>query len=324
MKKMITLALVAALASQSVFTAFAAETEAGQTTSEESFLSAIFDGIQELEETLDGSSLDTAKLTSELTALASQYGLDDALNGGENQKLVSNIIDAFLDMKPEALELLQNQSVNIDDLITKAIDNYEEIKDALKDTEIEEDVKAVLSEAAVVSAYWDVLKDSIDVSYGKSQEDLKDFEDMTEMEDALESEMAALSDDTDFDEDTDDFDEDADDFDEVDYGDSDLYTKEDMDAAIEKIMDEFNTWECTDLDLTYAGDDYNSEENLTWLDSLSADENFTECIAFTSSFHSPKSADEFSAWKADTDYDGWEWWLGRTDDGEWHLVTWGY
>ena len=50
-------------------------------------------------------------------------------------------------------------------------------------------------------------------------------------------------------------------------------------------------------------------------------EPFTQCILFFSSFHSP--VEQRDAWDADTEYEGWQWWLGRSG-GAWELVTCGY
>ena len=51
-------------------------------------------------------------------------------------------------------------------------------------------------------------------------------------------------------------------------------------------------------------------------------EPFTQCILFSSSFHSP--VEQRDAWNADTEYEGLQWWLGRSDGGAWELVTCGY
>ena len=52
------------------------------------------------------------------------------------------------------------------------------------------------------------------------------------------------------------------------------------------------------------------------------DEAYAECICFLSDFHSPKKAS--GAWEKDKEYEDWQWWLARTEGGEWELVTWGY
>lgn len=49
---------------------------------------------------------------------------------------------------------------------------------------------------------------------------------------------------------------------------------------------------------------------------------FTQCIEFVSDFHSPKAGG--GAWEMDYEYTAWQWWLARTDNGEWNLITWGY
>ena len=92
-------------------------------------------------------------------------------------------------------------------------------------------------------------------------------------------------------------------------------------------MNEFDTWEgCEMHKLSYAGDEAFSLENLDWLNEIAKedgkDEAYTECICFLSDFHSPKKAS--GAWEKDKEYEDWQWWLARTEGGEWELVTWGY
>lgn len=110
----------------------------------------------------------------------------------------------------------------------------------------------------------------------------------------------------------------------IDYGKSDIYSKSDMDAAIELIENEFSTWDGFELhSISYTTDECNSEENIEWVNDL-GDENteFTQCIEFVSDFHSSKTAD--NSWEPDSEYTDWRWWLARTDNGEWNLMTWGY
>ncbi|MBO5496898.1 MAG: hypothetical protein J5967_05790, partial [Oscillospiraceae bacterium] len=109
----------------------------------------------------------------------------------------------------------------------------------------------------------------------------------------------------------------------VDYGSSALFDEKDMDTAIDLIVKEFNTWEgCEMHSIRFAGDECNSEENLKWLNSLDGGYDFTRCIEFISEFHSP--LEQIGAWEQDTEYTGWQWWLGAGADGNWELVTWGY
>lgn len=110
----------------------------------------------------------------------------------------------------------------------------------------------------------------------------------------------------------------------IDYGESDIYTKSDMDAAIGLIRKEFASWDGCELhSIRYTSDECNSEKNIAWMNDL-GDENkeFTQCIAFVSDFHSPKKGG--GAWNPDSEYRNWQWWLAREDTGNWELMTWGY
>lgn len=112
----------------------------------------------------------------------------------------------------------------------------------------------------------------------------------------------------------------------IDYGNSSVYTKEDMDAAIATIQATFDTWEGCELhSLSYSSDGIcTSEENIAWMNDLEkANDNeqaFTQCIMFDSSFHSPKK--RAGAWNPDEEYE-WTWWLARREGGEWKLMTFG-
>lgn len=115
---------------------------------------------------------------------------------------------------------------------------------------------------------------------------------------------------------------------EIDYGKSELYTEEEIDAAIEVIHQEFDTWEgCTLKEIRFAGDEVNTKENVRWLNEIAKekpDGDYTQCIEFTTDFHSPEKSEEASAWEPDTDYTDYQWWLGRADGSDWTLITWGY
>lgn len=114
---------------------------------------------------------------------------------------------------------------------------------------------------------------------------------------------------------------------EIYYGTSSIYTKKDMNEAIEVIKNEIQLMDGVELhSLSYSSDDIcNDEENLIWMNKLeSANDNkqiFTQCIMFNSSFHSPKKA--YGSWEPDKEYH-WSWWLARSDGGKWKLMTFGY
>ena len=116
---------------------------------------------------------------------------------------------------------------------------------------------------------------------------------------------------------------------EIDLGDSELYTEDELNAAVEAIMAQFSEFEgCKLYDIRYAGDDANNEKNLEWMNDLAPgkgyEANFTQVAEFLSDFHSPINNIEGTGFDADHDYTDWQWWLARSGDGEWKILTWGY
>ena len=113
----------------------------------------------------------------------------------------------------------------------------------------------------------------------------------------------------------------------IDYGTSSVYSKEDMDDAIDAIKEHFSQLDgCVLHSLSYTSDEEcNNDEKIAWLNEIENsndnEEAFTQCIAFNSSFHSPLKGD--ASWNLDEEYT-WSWWLGRSDGGKWKLVDWGY
>ena len=76
---------------------------------------------------------------------------------------------------------------------------------------------------------------------------------------------------------------------EIDYGASSIYSKEEIDSAIEIIKKQFALFEGCELHrLSYMTDEEcNNADNIEWMNDLRTDDNkeaFTQCIAFESSF----------------------------------------
>ena len=110
---------------------------------------------------------------------------------------------------------------------------------------------------------------------------------------------------------------------EMDYGSSDIYTLEELEEAAVQIKGKFASWEGCELhSLRYAGDECNSEENIQWMNELAEGQNFVQCAEFLMDYHSP--VEPVGAWNPDTEYTDWQWWLARTEDGGWEIMTWGY
>lgn len=116
---------------------------------------------------------------------------------------------------------------------------------------------------------------------------------------------------------------------EINYKKSDIYSQEDMETAVALIQKEFSAWEGCELHkIEYAGDECNSKSNIKWMNDLASGkkvkEKLTQCIEFTSEFHTPKDEKNAGAWDVDEEYTDWQWWLARSENGKWHLMTWGY
>ncbi len=113
----------------------------------------------------------------------------------------------------------------------------------------------------------------------------------------------------------------------VDYGTSKVYSKADIDAAIQVVMAEFDTWKGATMKyIGYTNDD-DSIHDIEYAVRLGVDidPSYTQSIILTSYFHSPSGKDaEGTAWDPDKDYNDWLWHLVRADGGDWKLLTWGY
>ena len=108
----------------------------------------------------------------------------------------------------------------------------------------------------------------------------------------------------------------------IDYGESTMFTEDELEEAAVQIKCKFASFEGCELHaLRYAGDVCNTEENLAWLNEL-GEGNYVRVVEFLSDFHSPVEGG--GAWEEDTEYTDWQWWLARTEDDGWDLLTWGY
>lgn len=115
----------------------------------------------------------------------------------------------------------------------------------------------------------------------------------------------------------------------INYGKSEHFTHEQMDAAIAVIKDRFLTWlGCEMRSIAYVSDERSAREYQYYAGSESrkTGKNYVDGIVFTSSFHTPPEGqgDPYSGLQADHEYTGWEWILLLSESGEWELVTWGY
>ena len=109
----------------------------------------------------------------------------------------------------------------------------------------------------------------------------------------------------------------------VDYGRSAVYTEDDLKEAAVQVKCKFASFEGCELkDLRYAGDICTTADNLKRMNELDPGNDYVQVVEFLSEFHTPRSGS--SAFEPDTDYIDYQWWLARTEDGGWQLLTWGY
>ena len=109
----------------------------------------------------------------------------------------------------------------------------------------------------------------------------------------------------------------------IDYGTSGLYTREELEAATVQVKCRFATFEgCTLQTLRYAGDACNTPEALSSMNHGNDGEPYVQVVEFFSDFDAPEAGSE--VWEPGEKVKDYEWWLARTENGGWQLVTWGY
>lgn len=109
----------------------------------------------------------------------------------------------------------------------------------------------------------------------------------------------------------------------LDFGNSKLYTKEELSDAFVNVKCQMAAWKGVELtSLKYAGDECSSEENLKWVNSLEEGTKYTKAIEILSSFRTPK--EDAGAFDPDKDYTDYQWWLACGSDGDWNIVSSGY
>ncbi len=110
----------------------------------------------------------------------------------------------------------------------------------------------------------------------------------------------------------------------IDYGTSKLYTEDELKDAVIQIKCKFAFWGNVDLkSISYAGDEKATDEMLAKMNEINPDGKYTQVAEFLMDFHTPKEIGELTL-TADKDYTDYQWWLGRTADGGWEIVTFGY
>lgn len=109
----------------------------------------------------------------------------------------------------------------------------------------------------------------------------------------------------------------------IDLGKSEIYSQEDLNSASEVVLKEIKGWNSVEevYEISYCGDK-DSASQLAYCKTLK-DKDYTQCAVFVSSFKTTSSAGS-DGFNPSSDYDGWRWYLARTDGGRWELLSWGY
>ena len=99
--------------------------------------------------------------------------------------------------------------------------------------------------------------------------------------------------------------------------DSDIYSKRDIEKAMNRVYREFAFFEgCVLLELEY-NEEYSKARMVDWAENYDAD----EAIVLLSKFY--VAAENGSLEPGET-YSKWNWILVRNENGPWKLMTWGY
>ncbi len=104
------------------------------------------------------------------------------------------------------------------------------------------------------------------------------------------------------------------------YGESDIFSMEDMETAAKVVMAKFSEWDGCKMHMLEYGGDARSLDELEYV-KANYEEQYDECMVLMSAFRSPK--EETMAWEPDQDY-AWSWTLTRANGGEWNLINWGW
>ena len=106
----------------------------------------------------------------------------------------------------------------------------------------------------------------------------------------------------------------------IDLGESEIFSQEDLEAAVDVILAEFSGWEGCEMHFLGYGGDARSLAELEYVQEH-YEEGYDEVAVFLSAFRSPK--EQYGAWEADTEYT-YSWCAARIDKGDWKLINWGW
>ena len=110
----------------------------------------------------------------------------------------------------------------------------------------------------------------------------------------------------------------------IDYGNSKIYTQDDLKAAVIQIECKFASYDGCELRrIRYAGDKAVTDEKRQAINKKNPGNKYTQFAEFLMDFHSPENNGKTTL-ASNHDYTDYQWWLARTADGGWEIVDFGY
>ena len=115
---------------------------------------------------------------------------------------------------------------------------------------------------------------------------------------------------------------------EIDYGESELFSQEELKKAVEVVLDDYQQGSyCDVLKVEYMGDDRAEHEFNYWIvedmERNLYDYRIDGCAVFATTFKTWERLPEPSR-EPDTVYSNWNYVVAKKADGEWFLISQGY
>ena len=110
----------------------------------------------------------------------------------------------------------------------------------------------------------------------------------------------------------------------IDYGHSNIYTDEEIQNAVDTLLQIFSGFNgCEMHNLRYLGDNYSMDEYFDMMDKMYPDNDYEQIIVFTSDFHTPPGEDDNNWWIPDHEYRDFRWVLARSGNERWEIINYG-
>ena len=111
---------------------------------------------------------------------------------------------------------------------------------------------------------------------------------------------------------------------DIDYGTSSIYKEDELKDAVIQIECRFASLDgCVLKSIRYAGDEAVTDEKLKAIQEQNPDSKYTQIVEFLMDFHTPENTGDTTL-ESDRDYTDYQWWLARTADSGWEIVSFGY